>query len=132
MTEQLKVRDYARLDRPYESVRAALRRLALASSDTEPAHFESICDQSNQAGLPPSTRVTLAWEASSSSGPAPVSSAEIYASALSRSETQLEIEGHCPARSGTPCDASNGHVADTCIHTILESIVERLRHDIDA
>jgi hypothetical protein len=132
MTEQQKVRDYARVDRPYESVREAFHRLAHANSDAEPAHFQSICDEANRAGLPPTTRVTLAWEAAGSSGPVPVSSAEIYASALSPSETQLEIEGHCPARPGSRCDGGGDRVADVCVHTILESIVERLRHDIDA
>lgn len=135
MTEQQKVHCYARVDRPYESVRDVLHRLQLASGAVAPVHIHSICDQRHVAGLPSVTRVTLGWEATDAPTSTPVSSAEIYASALSPSETQLEIEGHChpPPRAGA--DASGGPAADSaaekCILTLLESLIQQLRHDID-
>ena len=52
MTEQQKVHCYARVDRPYESVRDVLHRLQLASGAAAPVQVHSICDQRHVAGLP--------------------------------------------------------------------------------
>jgi hypothetical protein len=131
MPEQRKVQCCASVDRPYASVRDALHRLPLASSAAAPVHIHSICDRENIAGLPSVTRLTLMWEHADASAPLPVTSAEIYASALSAAETHLEIEGHVPAAPGLRSDAEGDRVAGVCIHALLEEVIERLRHDID-
>ncbi len=132
MPEQRKVRCCASVERPYASVRDALHRLPLASAVAATGDVHSICDQENVAGLPAVTRVTLGWEHTETSAPLLVTSAEIYAWALSAASTQLEIEGHVVPASGPESDADGGRVAGACLQALLEKIIDRLRRDIDS
>ena len=138
MPEQRKVQCCASVDRPYASVRNALHRLPLASAAAASVDVHSVCDQENVAGLPPVTRVTLGCQHASrrtdhaDAEASLVSSAEIYASARSAAETQLEIEGHVVRPSGAPIDFEGERVAGACLRTLLESIIEDLRRDIDS
>ncbi len=131
MPEQRKVQCCASVDRPYASVRDALHRPRLAGADAASVYVHSICDQENIAGLPSVTRVTLDWNHAEASGPLPVTSAEIYASPLSASETQLEIEGHVAVAADLQSDADCDRAAEASIHALLDNVIERLRHDID-
>ena len=131
MSEQRKVRCCASVDRPYASVRDALHRLPLATPAAATGDVHSICDQENVAGLPSVTRVTLGWEHAERSAPLPVTSAEIYAWALSPAETRLEIEGHASPASGPGSD-TDGRVAGACLQPLLERLIDRLRRDIDS
>ena len=57
-----------------------------------------------------------------------------YASPLSATETQLEIEGHVTGAPG-PLGAAEGEVnraAEVSIHALLAEVIERLRRDIDS
>jgi hypothetical protein len=130
MTEPHKVRRLAQIDRPYESVRACLHGLFVARSETEPNHMHSISDQHDIAGLPDSTRMTLGLEEATGRGSKHVDSAEVYASALSPSETQIEVECHCTARPEVWGDEESRAVAETELQTLLESLVERIRHEV--
>ncbi len=126
MTEQQKVRCYGSVDRPYESVRAALHRLVLTRGAKSSLHVRSICDQEGVAGLPSVTRLTMGWEGENPSTPLTVTSAEIYVSPLSPSDTQLEIEGHGPALHEV-CGDARACLADGCVHALLVDIVGSLR-----
>jgi hypothetical protein len=126
MTEQQKVRCYGSVDRPYESVRDALHGLVLPSGAATQLRVHSISDGEKTAGLPSVTRIAMGWEGANPSTSLTVTSAEIYASPLSPSYTQLEIEGHCSALHEAGGDA-RACVAEACIHTLLGEIIESLR-----
>jgi hypothetical protein len=130
MTEPHKFRRLARIDRPYESVRACLHSLFVAKRDRDPNHLHSIYDQHDIAGLPDSTRVTLGLEEATGRGSKHVDSAEIYASALSPFETQIEVECHCTSQRGVWVDEDARDVAETRVQTLLETLVERIRHEV--
>jgi hypothetical protein len=130
MTEPHKFRRLARIDRPYESVRVCLHRLFVAKGDPEPNHIHTIYDQHGIAGLPDSTRVTLGLEEATGCGSKHVDSAEIYASALSPFETQIEVECHCTSRLSVWADEAARVVAETRVQTLLEDLVERIRREV--
>jgi hypothetical protein len=133
MSEQRKVHCCASVDRPYASVRDALHRPLLESTAAAAVHMHSICDREDNAGLPAVTRVALDWEHAEGFPPLPVTSAEIYASPLSASETQLEIEGHvtgAPDQLGA-AEGEGDRAAEVSIHALLAEVIERLRRDID-
>jgi hypothetical protein len=131
MTEPEKVHGYARVDRAYEFVRAALHRLLIEGETAAPLSVRSICDQHDVAGLPDLTRATLGVVNEDVHAPSHLASAEIYASALSPSETQIEIEGHCVARSEGCIDAAAREATEAHIRSLLGTIVERIRLQTD-
>ena len=131
MSEQQKVRCCASVDQPYASVRDALHRVPLATPAAATGDVRSICDQQKVAGLPSVTRITFGWEHAERSAPFPVTSAEIDAWALSPAETRLEVEGHVAPASGPGSDA-DARVAGACPQALLETIIDRLRRDIDS
>jgi hypothetical protein len=127
MTEQQKVRCFGSVDRPYESVRDALHGLVFPSGAATQLHVHSICDREKTAGLPSVTRIAMGWDVlANASTSLTVTSAEIYASPLSPSDTQLEIEGHCSALHEAGDDA-RPCVAEAWIHALLAEIIESLR-----
>jgi hypothetical protein len=125
MSELRKVQCYGAVKRPYASVRDALHRLPHAGSATS-VHIHSICDQERVAGLPSVTRVTLGWERPDGAPYLPVTSAEIYASAASPSETHIEVEGHVASGPGATADADRDRVAERCIRSLLQGVIEGL------
>ena len=127
MTEPEKVRGYARVDRTYEFVRDALHRLLIEGETAAPVSVRSICDQHDVAGLPDLTRATLGVDNDDVHAPSHLASAEIYASALAPSETQIEIEGHGMARADGCIDAAAREAAEAQIRALLGAIVERIR-----
>jgi hypothetical protein len=131
MTEPEKVRGYARVDRAYEFVRDALHRLLIEGDTAAPLSVRSICDQHDVAGLPDLTRATLGVGNEDEHAPSHLASAEIYASALAPSETQIEIEGHCVARADCCIDAAAREAAEAHIRALLGTIVERIRLQTD-
>jgi len=131
MTEQQKVHCYARVDRTYDVVRDALHRLFIDGETTAPVSVRSVCDQHDVAGLPDLTRVTLGVGHEEACQPSHLASAEIYASALSPSETQIEIEGHCACRAQGATDAAAAGVAEAHARALLGTIVDRIRLETD-
>jgi hypothetical protein len=131
MTEPHKVRRYARVERPYESVRASLHRMVIAGKGAPVVDIHSVCDNQDIAGLPASTRVTLGLVENTGGGSKHLASAEIYASALSARATQIEVECHCVAREAW-ADAETSRVAETHMQALLESVVDRIRREADA
>lgn len=130
MTEPHKFRRLARIDRPYESVRACLHSLFATRTDPAPNKLHSICDQHAVAGLPDSTRVALGLEEVTGCGSKHVDSAEIYASALSPFETQIEVECHCTSQPAVWTDVESRDVAETRVQALLESLVEGIRREL--
>jgi hypothetical protein len=131
MTEPHKVRRYARVERPYESVRATLHRMVLAGTGAPLVDLHSIDDQQDVAGLPASTRVTLGLLENIGGGSKHLASAEIYASALSARATQIEVECHCVAPEAW-ASAETSRVAEKHMQALLESVVDRIRREADA
>jgi hypothetical protein len=131
MTEPHKVHCYACVDRPYESVRGVLHKLQTAGETASPLCVHSIFDEHGAAGLPDLTRATLGVKDEAPQDPNCLASAEIYASALSACETQIEIEGHCVDRTRGWVDASVRGAAETHVRELLESVVERIRSEVD-
>jgi hypothetical protein len=131
MPEQRKVQYSASVDRPYATVRDALHRLPLASAPAASVHVHSVCDQEHIAGLPSVTRVTLGCEPAEASALPPVTSAEIYASALSSAETQLDIEGHLVPAAGLCSDAEDDRVR-AFLRALLQTVIDRLHRDPDS
>ena len=131
MTEPHKVHCYARVDRPYESVRGVLHKLLQAGSTSSTLCVHSIFDQHGAAGLPDLTRATLGVTDDATHDSNRLASAEIYASALSAGQTQIEIEGHCVDRTQGWVDASVRGAAETHVRTVLESVVERICREVD-
>jgi hypothetical protein len=132
MTEPHKVHCYAHVDRPYESVRGVLHKLLTRDETAATPCVHSICDQHGAAGLPDLTRATLGVTDAASHESNALASAEIYATALSPGETQIEIEGHCVDRTHGWVDASAKGAAETHVRALLESVVERIRRDAEA
>jgi hypothetical protein len=130
MTEPHKVHCYARVDRPYESVRDVLHKLLTAGETASPFCVHSIFDEHGTAGLPALTRATLGVTDEAPHDSHRLASAEIYASALSARETQIEIEGHCVDRTRGGVDATVRGDAETHVLTLLESVVERIRSEV--
>jgi hypothetical protein len=131
MTEPHKVRRYARVERPYESVRASLHRMAIAGKGGPLVELHSIDDQQGIAGLPASTRVTLGLVENTGGGSEHLASAEIYASALSPRATQIEVECHCVAPEAW-ANAEASRVAEMHMQALLESVCDRIRREADA
>jgi hypothetical protein len=131
MTEPHKVRRYARVERPYESVRASLHRMVITERGAPLVDIHSICDQQGIAGLPASTRVTLGLLENIGRGSEHLASAEIYASALSARATQVEVECHCVAPEAW-VDAETSRIAETHMQALLESVVDRIRREADS
>jgi hypothetical protein len=131
MTEPHKVHCYARVDRPYESVRGVLHKLLSAGETASPLCVHSIFDEHGTAGLPDLTRATLGVTDEAPHDAHRLASAEIYASAVSARETQIEIEGHCVDRTPGCVDASARGAAETHVRTLLEEVVERIRREVD-
>jgi hypothetical protein len=131
MSEPQKVHHYVSLDLPYDSVREGLCRL-VGDTVGSRIHVRSAYHQDHAAGLPFATRVTLGCGSADGSADPPfvVSSAEIYASALSDAETRLEIEGHWAARPGVAACGRLESDAATYVREILEAVVSRLRTDL--
>ena len=132
MSEPRKVHCYASVDQPYAVVRAALHRSPLAGIAGAPAHVCVVSDQDSSAGLPSLTRVTLDWEHAEASAVPAVTSAEIYASAMSASKTALEVEGHWYAGPGESSEADLAGAADACVQSLLEAFLRQLRQDTEA
>jgi hypothetical protein len=130
MTEPHKVHCYGRVHRSYESVRGALHRLVTAG-DAAPVSVHSIRDEHGIAGLPDLTRATLGVKDAAPVDSNRLASAEIYASAVSPSETQIEIEGHCIDQVRGWVDPRAREVAEMHVHTLLEGVIERIRLDVD-
>jgi hypothetical protein len=128
MSEPRKVHCYASVDQPYAVVRAALHRSPLAGVTGGPAHVCVVSDQESSAGLPSLTRATLDWEHAGTSAAPPVTSAEIYASAMSASKTALEVEGHWYPAPGESSEADRAQ-AESCVQALLASFLDRLRQD---
>jgi hypothetical protein len=130
MSELRKVRRFASLDVPYESVRDRL--YGLVGDATEPRiHVHSVCHQDHAAGLPALTRVSLGCgdPASSADPRFEMSSAEVYVSALSDVGTRLEVEGHWTVRPDVALDTSVDCAAAASVEALLETLVERLKRD---
>jgi hypothetical protein len=130
MTEPHKFRCLARIDRPYESVRACLHGLFVVRTDPELNRMHAIYDQHDIAGLPDSTRVTMGLEEVTGRGSRHVDSAEIYASALSSFETKIEVECHCTSQPAVWADKESRDVAETRVQALLQSLVERIRRAV--
>jgi hypothetical protein len=127
MAELRKVRGYATLDRPYGAVKAAFHRLMFAAPSGPAVRIHAIDHQEHPAGLLPVTRVTLGCELVAPCGHRHTSSAEIYATEASASETRFEMEVHWTEKKG---DVDPD--AERCVQALLEAIVEVLREDVDA
>jgi hypothetical protein len=131
MTEPHKVHCYARIDRSYESVRGVLHKLHTAGETAAPLCVRTICDEHGAAGLPDLTRATLGIIDEAPHESNCLESAEIYASAVSPRETQIEIEGHCIDRTHGWVNASARGDAETHVQRLLEKVVERIRSAVD-
>ena len=59
--------------------------------------------------------------------PSRLASAEVYVTALSPWETQIEIEGHCSSRGDGSLDGATREIAEAHAHTLLDTLVERIR-----
>jgi hypothetical protein len=129
MTEPHKVHCYARIGRPYESVRDVLHELLGQGAACTLLSIHSVWDQHDVAGLPELTRATLGVEDEAPLEESELASAEIYASSLSPSETRIEIEAHCVDRAGCSMDAATRHAADRHVHNLLERVVDRIRSE---
>jgi len=130
MSEPQKIHHYVSLDLPYDTVREGLYRL-VGDTVGSRIHVRSAYHQSHAAGLPFVTRVTLGCDNADGAADPPfiVSSAEIYASALSEAETRLEIEGHWAPRPGAEVRANLEGDASAYVRELLEAVVSRLRRD---
>ncbi len=154
MTEPRQLRTYAYVNRPYETVRAALhqRPLEILKQATTSAgarasslaaslrvgvggiqvgvglsvQVKAVRDEDGVAGLGPVTRVQLGWEAANAASFFPVMSAELSAWPLSASETQLEIEGTYRPPLGAVGTAIDAVVG----HRIADASVHTLLEDI--
>jgi hypothetical protein len=97
-------------------------------------YVQRVREDEGVAGLPPATRLELAWEASRAPALFPSMHLELSAWALSSSETQLELAGEYRpplGRVGNALDAVLGHrVAEASVHRFLEDVVEQLRREI--
>jgi hypothetical protein len=131
MSEQRKVRCDGGIDRPYESVREALHRLPRKSTPEAALHLNWIHDQAAASGLPAVTRASLGWGRQEDVRTFPVNSAEIYAMQVSRSETRLELEGHCASCGAGEETASGDRNAEVWLQTLLGTIVDRLQREIE-
>ena len=158
MSKPHSLRCYQYVTRPYDRVREVLRSHALeilrgatASAahrataltttlrlDTGPievgvdvrVHVQGMRDEQGVAGLPPATRVDLAWEAARMPALFPSMKCTISCWALSPTETQLELEGeYSPPLGpvGAALDSLVGHrVAEATVHRLLEDVCSEL------
>ena len=128
MTEPREVRSYGDIDCAYDCVKDALHRLA-RDGDLPLFRVDSIHDEDSGVGLPPVTRVCLGWKDTPANLSAPVTSVEIYASALGPQKTRLEIDGHRVPCSRPPGGANGSDAADAYVRTLLDEIVEGVRRE---
>jgi hypothetical protein len=133
MSEPRKIRRFASLDVPYASVRERLYGL-MGDAIGPKIQVHSVCHEDHSAGLPELTRVTLGCGHAASSAQAAfdMSSAEVYASALSDAGTQLEIEGHWTVQPDAALDASVERAAVARADALLEALVECLQSDVQS
>ncbi len=159
MSNQHQVRCYDYVNRPYDQVRAALTGDALAvfQSATKAAAsraksvaselrvniagievgtdisitVKNIEQQPRQAASPPSTCLSLAWEASNSPHLFPLMNADLTLYPLTATETQLDFSGVYQPPLGVIGSAINsivGHrIADVSIHRFVADVAEHLR-----
>jgi hypothetical protein len=125
MTAPPNVRCYGRVDRSYELVRDALDGLVLTSAGAAPLRVQSLCHQESLAGLPAVTRATIGSMGANSDVPEITS--EVYASRVSSSETQIEVDGHFPLPGKPETGASRAPAAEAYVRRLLEDIIESLR-----
>jgi hypothetical protein len=87
---------------------------------------QSVRDEEGIAGLPPLSRMTLAWKAARGAALFPVMSAELSFWPLTSSETQIELEGayRTPLGPvGNAVDAALGHrLAEAAVHRFLREV----------
>lgn len=87
-----------------------------------------------QPGSRPSVVVDLAWEALRNPGLFPTMLAQVEASALTATETQLEIRGeYSPPLGvvGAAVDAAVGHrIAEASVHHFLMDIVAQIQAEL--
>lgn len=131
MTEPQKVHCYARIDRPYESVRSVLHGLLVEGATTAPVRVHSIRDDHDVAGLPAHTRATVGVRDEAPHESNQLISAEIYASALSPTETGIEVEGHCVDGERGLVNSAARAIAEAHVHSLLEGVVERIRRELE-
>lgn len=131
MTEPHKVCCYACIDRPYEAVRSALHELLVEGATTAPLRLDSIYDDHDVAGLPDHTRATANIRDEAPHESSHLISAEIYASALSPSETRIEVQGHCVDRDHSSVNPAARAIAEAHVHSLLDDVVEHIRRELE-
>ncbi len=93
-----------------------------------------IRDDKTLAGVLPSLRIELTWEAMNSPSLFPAMLAELVVWPLSAHETQIEIQGGYwtpMGPLGTAFDMAIGHqIAEATVRRFLSDLVEQLHHEL--
>jgi hypothetical protein len=154
MSKPKTLRCYQYVTRPYDIVRGELRahaadilRAATASAAhratelTTTLHLaagpidvgidvrvepQGMREEAGVGGLPPATRIDLAWEAARAPSLFPAMRCTLSCWALSATETQLELEGEYRPPLGAVGAAIDGAV----LHRVAEATVHRLLEDV--